>query len=72
MYDAGEIDKASSTDVGKAVKDLYQANKAKGDQDLKSTISYIAKEFPRPADQEEATALLFALNYRDKKDEKLK
>jgi hypothetical protein len=72
MYDAGEIDKASSTAIGKAVKDLYSANKAKGDQDLKSTISYIATEFPRPADQEEAVSLLFALNYRDEKDKKLK
>jgi hypothetical protein len=72
MYDAGEIDKASSTVIGKAVKDLYSANKAKGDQDLKSTISYIATEFPRPADQEEAVSLLFALNYRDEKDKKLK
>ena len=72
MYEAGEVDKATKTDIGMAVSNLYKANKAKGDQSIKDILTYVAKEYPRSSDQEEAATVLFALNYKDSRDALLK
>jgi hypothetical protein len=66
-----ELDKYISKPVGKAVKDLYEANKAKGDQTNKDLLQYIAVEFPKKEDQDIAASTLFALDYKDKISTKL-
>jgi len=71
LYDSGELEKATKTDVGMAVSNLYNANKAKGDQSVKDILSYISKEFPRSSEQEEAATVLFGLNYKESRDKLL-
>jgi len=66
-----ELDKYISKPVGKAVKELFEANKAKGDQTNKDLLKYIAVEFPKKEDQDLAASTLFALDYKDKISTKL-
>ena len=50
------------TPLGIEVADLYQANKAKGDQTNEQLLSYLAREFPRSEDQQKAAQVVFGLD----------
>ena len=59
------LDTLLGTPIGIEVADLYQANKAKGDQTLEQLLSYLAREFPSAQDQRTATQVIYGLNIRD-------
>ena len=67
LYGTPDFDKMLSSEVGKAVSDLYEANKAKGDESGKEVLSYIAQEYPRQKDQRTAAVVFYGLGYGDKK-----
>lgn len=65
IVDTPEFDKLLGTDVGKATKDIYEANKAKGDESGKEIMKYVAREFPRSKDQNIAAQVVMGLSYKD-------
>ena len=65
IVDTPEFDKLLVTDVGKATKDIYEANKAKGDESGKEIMKYVAREFPRGKDQKIAAQVVMGLSYKD-------
>ena len=60
-----EFNRMLESEVGSAVRDLYNANKAKGDQSGKELLAYIAQEFPKTKDQEIAADVYYGLAYDD-------
>lgn len=72
IVDTPEFGKLLTTDVGKAVTELWNANKAKGDETEKEVLKYIAREYPRAKDQELAAQVVMGLAYHNKNADKLK
>jgi hypothetical protein len=60
-----EFNRMLQSEVGSAVRDLYNANKSKGDQTGKQLLAYIAEEFPKVKDQEIAADVYYGLAYDD-------